>query len=48
LAASRILIEEVEEADGRFLSVRAWVGRIYGSVMGKPALVDRLATCFNQ
>jgi fructose-1,6-bisphosphatase/inositol monophosphatase family enzyme len=49
LAASRILIEE---AGGRFLSVRAWdvpaVGRVYGSIMGKPALVDRLATCFNQ
>lgn len=49
LAASRILIEE---AGGKFLGVRAWdvpgVGRIYGSVMGKPALVDRLAACFNQ
>jgi fructose-1,6-bisphosphatase/inositol monophosphatase family enzyme len=49
LAASRILIEE---AGGRFLSVRAWdvpaVGRVYGSIMGKPALVDRLATHFNQ
>lgn len=49
LAASRILIEE---AGGKFLSVRAWdvpaVGRVYGSIMGKPALVDRLATHFNQ
>ena len=49
LAASRILIEE---AGGKFLSVRAWdvpaVGRVYGSVMGKPALVDRLATHFNR
>jgi fructose-1,6-bisphosphatase/inositol monophosphatase family enzyme len=49
LAASRILIEE---AGGRFLNVRTWdvpaVGRVYGSIMGKPALVDRLATYFNQ
>jgi fructose-1,6-bisphosphatase/inositol monophosphatase family enzyme len=49
LAASRILIEE---AGGRFLNVRAWdapgVGRVYASIMGKPALVDRLATYFNQ
>lgn len=48
-AASRILIEE---AGGKFLNVRAWdvpgVGRVYGSIMGKPALVDRLATSFNQ
>ena len=49
LAASRILIEE---AGGKFLGVRAWdvpgVGRVYGSIMGKPALVDRLATHFNR
>jgi fructose-1,6-bisphosphatase/inositol monophosphatase family enzyme len=49
LAASRILIEE---AGGKFLNVRAWdvpsVGRVYGSIMGKPALADRLATYFNR
>lgn len=49
LAASRILIEE---AGGKFLTVRAWdvpgVGCVYGSVMGKSALVDRLATHFNR
>lgn len=49
LAASRILIEE---AGGKFLSVRAWdvpsVGHVYGSIMGKPALVVQLATHFNR
>lgn len=49
VAASRILIEE---AGGKFLTVRAWdvpgVGRVYGSVMGKSALVDWLATRFNR
>ena len=48
-AASRILIEE---AGGKFLNVREWdvpsFGRVYGSIMGKPALVDRLATHFNR
>lgn len=49
VAASRILMEE---AGGKFLTVRDWdvpgVGRVYGSVMGKSALVDRLATLFNR
>ena len=48
-AASRILIEE---AGGKFIVVREWdapsFGRVYGSIMGKPALVDRLATHFNR
>ncbi len=46
-AASRILIEE---AGGKFVIVRAWdvpsFGRVYGSIMGKPALVNRLAKHF--
>lgn len=46
-AASRILIEE---AGGKFALVREWnvpsLGRVYGSVMGKPALVDRLVDEF--
>lgn len=46
-AASRILIEE---AGGKFITVRAWdvpsLGRVYGSIMGKPVLVDRLAKYF--
>ncbi|MBI5782811.1 MAG: hypothetical protein HZA69_03620 [Gammaproteobacteria bacterium] len=48
-AASRILIEE---AGGKFVVVREWdvpsFGRVYGSIMGKAALVDRLATHFNR
>ena len=48
-AASRILIEE---AGGKFLNVREWdvpsYRRVYGSIMGKPALVDRLSMLFNQ
>lgn len=48
-AASRILIEE---AGGKFLNVRKWevpsLGHVYGSIMGKAALVDQLATHFNQ
>ena len=47
-AASRILIEE---AGGKFITVRAWdvpsFGRVYGSIMGKPVLVDRLAKFFS-
>ncbi|MBI3547151.1 MAG: hypothetical protein HY081_11275 [Gammaproteobacteria bacterium] len=47
-AASRILIEE---AGGKFIVVRAWdapgFGRVYGSVFGKPLLVDRLKTLFD-
>jgi len=49
VAASRILIEE---AGGKFLNVREWdvpaLGRVYSSIMGKAALVDRLATYFNR
>ena len=48
-AASRILIEE---AGGKFMIVREWdapaAGRVYGSIMGKPSVVDRLARIFNQ
>ena len=48
-AASRILIEE---AGGRFVIVRAWdvpaLGRVYSLVFGKPTLVDRLVSHFNQ
>ena len=48
-AATRIL---VEEAGGKFVIVRAWdapsFGRVYGSVFGKPALVDHLASHFNR
>jgi len=48
-AATRILMEE---AGGKFVIVRAWdapsFGRVYGSVFGKPALVDRLASHFNR
>lgn len=48
IAASRILIEE---AGGKFTLVQEWdapaFGRVYGAVMGKPALVDRLTTYFN-
>ncbi len=47
-AASRILIEE---AGGKFIIVRSWevasVGRVYGSIFGKPVLVDRLTAHFN-
>lgn len=43
IAASRILIEE---AGGKFVAVRdddvPGVGRLYGTVFGKPAVVDRL------
>lgn len=46
-AASRILIEE---AGGKFTVVREWdvpsTGRVYGSIMGKPVLVDRLVSEF--
>lgn len=46
-AASRILIEE---AGGKFIIVREMdvpkVGRVYGSIFGKPALVDKLAALF--
>ena len=49
VAASRIL---VEEAGGKFVTIRAWdepaAGRVYGSIMGKPALVDRLTAHFNR
>jgi fructose-1,6-bisphosphatase/inositol monophosphatase family enzyme len=49
VAASRILIEE---AGGKYLNVSEWdapsFGRVYGSVMGKAALVDRLADHFNR
>lgn len=49
IAASRILIEE---AGGRFASVREWetpnAGRRYGVVMGKPTVVDRLLAHFNR
>jgi histidinol-phosphatase len=45
IAASRILIEE---AGGMFVTVREddlpGVGRLYGTVFGKPAIVDRLVT----
>ncbi|MHB8534782.1 MAG: inositol monophosphatase family protein [Sulfuricaulis sp.] len=48
-AASRILIEE---AGGKFVSVRAWdvpsLGRVYASVFGKPRLVDSLLSHFNR
>ncbi len=48
-AATRVLIEE---AGGKFVIVRAWdapsFGRVYGSVFGKPVLVDRLASHFNR
>lgn len=48
-AASRILIEE---AGGKFCVVRAWevpsLGRVYGSVMGKPVLVDRLTSLLRE
>jgi len=47
IAASRLL---VEEAGGKFAMVREWdaspSGRLYSSVMGKPALVDRLVSHF--
>jgi len=49
IAASRILIEE---AGGKFMIVREWdapvVGRLYGIIMGKPTVVDRLAKIFNR
>ena len=49
IAASRILIEE---AGGKFTIVRELdapvVGRQYGVIMGKPAVVDRLASIFNR
>ena len=48
-AATRIL---VEEAGGKFTVVRSWdvptLGWVYGSVFGKPTLVDRLATHFQK
>ncbi|MHB8743183.1 MAG: inositol monophosphatase family protein [Sulfuricaulis sp.] len=48
-AASRILIEE---AGGKFCVVRTWdvpsPGRVYGSIMGKPILVDRLTNHFKE
>ncbi len=48
-AATRLLMEE---AGGKFVIVRAWdvpsSGRVYGSVFGKPALVDRLTSHFNR
>ena len=49
LAASRVLIEE---AGGRFIMMREWdtpaSGRVYGAVMGKPSLVERLTAHFNR
>ena len=48
-AASRILIEE---AGGKFTVVRTWsvpsLGWVYGSVFGKPTLVDRLVKHFKK
>ena len=48
-AASQILIEE---AGGKFTVVRTWnvpsLGWVYGSVFGKPVLVDRLVTYFKK
>ena len=48
-AASRILIEE---AGGKFTVVRTWnvpsLGWVYGSVFGKPTLVDRLVRYFKK
>lgn len=48
-AASRILIEE---AGGKFTVVCTWdvpsLGWVYGSIFGKPTLVDRLVTYFKK
>jgi fructose-1,6-bisphosphatase/inositol monophosphatase family enzyme len=47
-AATRILIEE---AGGKFVTVREMdipkIGKVYGSIFGKPRLVDKLVMLFD-